>query len=94
MVQTTFVYGPLLSNMLSGSSIVSLTYSNIEQSEDGSIVYTPPPLDDIWLDEGKRREKRLFLIPHHNVRLVPWSWMMSRSALLCLLMMIRSALLL
>jgi hypothetical protein len=34
-------------------------YSDIEQSEDGAIVYTPPPLDDIWLDEGKRREKRL-----------------------------------
>jgi hypothetical protein len=32
-------------------------YSDIERSEDGAIVYTPPPLDDIWLDEGKWREK-------------------------------------
>ena len=28
-------------------------YSDVERSEDGAIVYTPPPLDDIWLDEGK-----------------------------------------
>jgi hypothetical protein len=34
-------------------------YSDIEQSKDGAIVYTPPPLDDIWLNEGKRCEKRL-----------------------------------
>ena len=34
-------------------------YSDIERSEDGAIVYTPPPLDDIWLDERKQREKRL-----------------------------------
>ena len=33
--------------------------ADIERSEDGAIVYTPPPLDDIWLDEGERREKRL-----------------------------------
>jgi hypothetical protein len=35
-----------------------------------------------------------FLIPHHNVQLVPWSWMMNRPALQCLLMMIQSDLLL
>ena len=34
-------------------------YSNIERAEDGAIVYSPPPLDDIWLDEGERCEKRL-----------------------------------
>ncbi len=34
-------------------------YSDIERSKDGAIVYTPPPLDDIWLDEGERREKCL-----------------------------------
>jgi hypothetical protein len=34
-------------------------YSDIERAEDGAIVYSPPPLDDIWLDEGERREKRL-----------------------------------
>jgi hypothetical protein len=32
-------------------------YSDIERSEDGAIFYTPSPLDDIWLDEGKRCEK-------------------------------------
>ena len=31
----------------------------IERSEDGAIVYTPPPLDDIWLDEAEHHEKRL-----------------------------------
>ena len=34
-------------------------YSDIKRSEDGAIVYTPPPLDDIWHDDGERREKRL-----------------------------------
>ncbi len=34
-------------------------YSDIERSEDGAIVYTPPPLDDIWLNEGEHHEKRL-----------------------------------
>ncbi len=34
-------------------------YSDIERSEDGAIIYTPPPLDDIWLDEGKHWEKCL-----------------------------------
>ena len=34
-------------------------YSDIERSEDGAIVYTLPPLDDIWLDEGEHCEKRL-----------------------------------
>jgi hypothetical protein len=34
-------------------------YSDIERAEDGAIVYTPPPLDDIWLDRGERREKHL-----------------------------------
>ena len=35
-----------------------------------------------------------FLLPHRNVRMVPWSWMMNHPALLCLLMMIQLALLL
>ena len=34
-------------------------YADIERSEDGAIVYTPPHLDDIWLDESERRAKRL-----------------------------------
>ncbi len=36
-------------------------YTNIERSDDGAIVYAPPPLDDIWLDEGERRDKKLEL---------------------------------
>ena len=40
-------------------------YSDIKQSEDGAIVYTPPPLDDILLDEGERREKRLAIAKEH-----------------------------
>jgi len=34
-------------------------YSDIEWAEDGTIEYTLPPLDNIWLDEGERSEKRL-----------------------------------
>jgi len=34
-------------------------YSDIERAEDGAIVYSPPPLDGIWLDEVERHEKRL-----------------------------------
>jgi hypothetical protein len=34
-------------------------YSEIERAEDGAIVYTLPPLDDIRLDESKCREKCL-----------------------------------
>ncbi len=40
-------------------------YSDIKRSEDGAIVYTPPPLDDIWLDEGKRRQKQLEVAKGH-----------------------------
>jgi hypothetical protein len=36
-------------------------YADIEQSNDGAIVYAPPPLNDIWLDEGKRHEKKVEL---------------------------------
>ena len=34
-------------------------YSDIERAEDCAIVYTLPPLDGIWLDEGECRDKRL-----------------------------------
>jgi hypothetical protein len=34
-------------------------YADIECSEDGAIVYAPPPLDDIWLDEGERGVNKL-----------------------------------
>jgi hypothetical protein len=36
-------------------------YANIDCADDGAIVYAPPPLDDIWLDEGERHEKNLEL---------------------------------
>jgi hypothetical protein len=28
-------------------------YGEIERLKDGAIIYQPPPLDDIWLDEGE-----------------------------------------
>ena len=34
-------------------------YSEIEFSPDGKIIYMPPHLDDIWLDESERRAKRI-----------------------------------
>ena len=37
----------------------------IERAEDGDIVYTPPPLDDIWLDESEHREKRCEVAKEH-----------------------------
>ena len=39
--------------------------SEIERVEDGAIVYTLPPLDDIWLDESDRHEKRLEVAKEH-----------------------------
>ena len=54
-----------LDHPLSGKRLLDIfemsreVYSDIERSEDGAIVYTLPPLDDIWLDEGERRGKRL-----------------------------------
>ena len=36
-------------------------YSKIEQSADGTVTYKPPPLDNICLDEAKRRAKRIDL---------------------------------
>ena len=34
-------------------------YSEIEFSSDGTVIYKPPHLDDIWLDESERRAKRI-----------------------------------
>ena len=34
-------------------------YSEAEIDSDGRIIYMPPPLDDIWLDETERRAKRI-----------------------------------
>lgn len=32
------------------------TFADIERNADGSIIYSPPPLDDVWLTEAERRE--------------------------------------
>ena len=34
-------------------------YSEAEIDSDGRVIYMPPPLDDIWLDEAERRAKRI-----------------------------------
>jgi hypothetical protein len=34
-------------------------YADIEQSNDGAIVFSPPPLDNIWLDDSERHEKNI-----------------------------------
>jgi hypothetical protein len=39
--------------------------ANIERADNGAIVYAPPPLDDIWLDEGECHEKKLQLAKEH-----------------------------
>jgi hypothetical protein len=33
-------------------------YAVEEYDEDGMLVYTPPPLDEVWLSEPKQRERR------------------------------------
>jgi hypothetical protein len=40
-------------------------YSDIELSEDGAIVYALPPLNCIWLDEGKHHQKCLEVAKEH-----------------------------
>jgi hypothetical protein len=34
-------------------------YLEIEISPDGTVLYKPPPLDDVWLDKSERRAKRI-----------------------------------
>ena len=34
------------------------TYAEEEYDDDGELVYSPPPLDEVWLSEGERRERR------------------------------------
>ncbi len=36
-------------------------YADIEFADNRAIVYAPPSLDDIWLDEGERHKKKLEL---------------------------------
>ena len=36
-------------------------YLEIEISPDGTVLYKPPPLDDVWLDKSERRAKRIEL---------------------------------
>jgi transposase InsO family protein len=37
-----------------------------EYDEDGMLVYRPPPLDEVWLSEPERRERRKFLEEQRN----------------------------
>jgi hypothetical protein len=54
-----------LDHLLSDECLIDIfetpceVYLDIERSEDGAIIYTPPPLDNIWLDKGKRHAKRI-----------------------------------
>ena len=36
-------------------------YAPVERDLNGNVVYEPPPLDDMWLSEAERREKRVEL---------------------------------
>ena len=40
-------------------SKIQEVYSEAEIDSDGRVIYMPPPLDDIWLDEAERRAKRI-----------------------------------
>jgi len=33
-------------------------YAEEEYDDDGLLVYMPPPLDEVWLSEGDRRQRR------------------------------------
>jgi hypothetical protein len=33
-------------------------YAEDEFDSDGNLVYCPPPLDEVWLDESDRRDHR------------------------------------
>jgi hypothetical protein len=40
-------------------------YADIDHSDNDAIVYAPPPLDDIWLDERECHAKKLELAKEH-----------------------------
>jgi len=47
------------------SSIFNLdVYAKDEFDADGTLIYRPPPLDEVWLDESERRDRRDR--PHHQ----------------------------
>ena len=64
LVETVFA-GKIISTSTSDALFNQLfentreEYAPVEYDESGRIQYEPPPLDDIWLSEGERREKRL-----------------------------------
>ena len=33
-------------------------YVEEERDDDGDLIYTPPPLDEIWLDEPERHSRK------------------------------------
>ncbi len=55
----TILNNTLLDHPLSDECLLDIfkmsceVYSDIDQSEDGAIVYAPPPLNAIWLNEGE-----------------------------------------
>jgi hypothetical protein len=36
-------------------------YAEDEFDSSGNLVYHPPPLDEVWLDESERRDRRAWL---------------------------------
>jgi hypothetical protein len=41
-------------------------YAEDEYGPDGSLIYTPPPLDKVWLDEEGLHERRERLLDQHR----------------------------
>jgi hypothetical protein len=56
----TILNDTLLDHPLSDERLLDIFETSREvYSDDGAIVYSPPPLEDIWLDKCERPEKRL-----------------------------------
>jgi len=49
---------PELETIVNGLFETSLETYVEEEYDDGELVYRPPPLDEVWLSEGERRERR------------------------------------
>lgn len=67
------VYDDLFQTIFNGTSLDNTTsssifdllfdncrdwYGEVEHDENGVVIYEPPPLEDVWLSEMERREKR------------------------------------
>ena len=66
LFKTTFA-GRIINNATSDALFDKLfknvreEYAPAEYDDLGRIIFEPPPLDDIWLSEGERRDKRVNL---------------------------------